>query len=194
MLRLRKSIFVLRHSNKILSQLQKRQTFVSLSKACFASPDDQKNAVAQWEKRMGTVNYFPDFIHAWNPSLFKQVGGAMALATGGSFLLFGLISPLPYVACAVTGLYWKVGLNDMNQKRHTVRRNFPVLGHMRYIMESLRPEIHQYFVEPDQGGRPFNRDQRAQVYQRAKNIDAVMPFGTRLDVYEEGYEVSYIFG
>ena len=59
---------------------------------------------------------------------------------------------------------------------------------MRYILETLRPEIHQYFVEPDQGGRPFNRDQRAQVYQRAKNIDAVMPFGTRFDVYEEGYE------
>ena len=55
-------------------------------------------------------------------------------------------------------------------------------------METLRPEIHQYFVETDQGGRPFNRDQRAQVYQRAKNIDAVMPFGTRFDVYEEGYE------
>ena len=45
---------------------------------------------------------------------------------------------------------------------------------MRYILESLRPEIHQYFVEPDQGGRPFSRDQRSQVYQRAKNIDAVM--------------------
>eukprot|EP00943_MAST-04B_sp_MAST-4B-sp1_P000665 g665.t1 len=143
---------------------------------------------------MGTVNYFPDFIHAWNPDVFKQVGGVMALATGGSFLLFGLINPLPYVACAVTGLYWTVGLKDLNQKRHTVRRNFPVLGHMRYIMESLRPEIHQYFVEPDQGGRPFNRDQRAQVYQRAKNIDAVMPFGTRLDVYEEGYEVIVIGG
>ena len=153
-----------------------------------STEEEQEEEVASWEKRMGTVNYFPDFIHAWNPDLFKQVGGVMTVAAGGSFLLFGFLNPVPYVAIGVTAMYWKVGLSDIKQKRHTVRRNFPVLGHMRYILESLRPEIHQYFVEPDQGGRPFSRDQRSQVYQRAKNIDAVMPFGTRFDVYEEGYE------
>eukprot|EP00939_MAST-03C_sp_MAST-3C-sp1_P005395 g5395.t1 len=59
---------------------------------------------------------------------------------------------------------------------------------MRYLFEVLRPEIYQYFVEGDQDGRPFSREQRSQAYQRAKNINATMPFGTRKDVYEEGYE------
>ena len=149
---------------------------------------DAKRQVKNWEKRMGNVNYFPDFIHAWNPQVFKKFGVGFAV---GSVALFGYCGPLslvPYAATALTAGYWKLGLEDINQKRHTVRRNFPVIGHLRYVFEQLRPEIYQYFVESDQGGRPFSRDQRSQAYQRAKNIDATMPFGTRFDVYEEGYE------
>ena len=69
-----------------------------------STEEEQEEEVASWEKRMGTVNYFPDFIHAWNPDLFKQVGGVMTVAAGGSFLLFGFLNPVPYVAIGVTAI------------------------------------------------------------------------------------------
>ena len=58
-----------------------------------------------------------------------------------------------------------LGLFDITQNSHSVLRNFPVLGHMRFLLEEIRPEIYQYFVESDTGGRPFNREQRSVVYQ-----------------------------
>ena len=78
--------------------------------------ETEKNAVKQWERRMGTVNYFPDFIHAWNPTLFKQVGVALALGTAGSFVGLGFFHAVPYIALTSTALYWKVGLEDITQK------------------------------------------------------------------------------
>ena len=81
-----------------------------------------------------------------------------------------------------------MGLYDMYQSIHTIRRNFPLLGRMRYLLESLGPEMRQYFIETDLEGKPFNRLQRNLVYERSKkNIDA-QPFGTQLNVYDEGYE------
>ena len=76
----------------------------------------ERDAVKQWERRMGTVNYFPDFIHAWNPTLFKQVGVALALGTAGSFVGLGFFHAAPYVALTSTALYWKIGLEDITQK------------------------------------------------------------------------------
>ena len=61
-----------------------------------------------------------------------------------------------------------VGLNDLKQHNHSIRRNFPVLGHLRYLLESIRPEIQQYFIEGDNEETPFSREMRAVVYQRAK--------------------------
>ena len=136
----------------------------------------------------GEVNYFPDFIHSWTPERFKAVGAGLAAGSGGLVTLLGMTNWLSLSSVSFTAIYWYLGLSDLRQERHTVRKNFPVLGRVRYIFEVLRPEIYQYFVESDQGGRPFNREQRSQAYQRAKNIDATMPFGTRKDVYEEGYE------
>jgi glutamate synthase domain-containing protein 2 len=81
-----------------------------------------------------------------------------------------------------------MGLYDMYQSKKTIRRNFPLLGRMRYLLESLGPEIRQYFVETDLDGKPFNRLQRSIVYQRSKKESDSMPFGTQLDVYKEGYE------
>ena len=78
--------------------------------------ETEKNAVKQWERRMGTVNYFPDFIHAWNPTLFKQVGVALTLGTAGSFVGLGFFHAAPYIALTSTALYWKVGLEDITQK------------------------------------------------------------------------------
>ena len=81
-----------------------------------------------------------------------------------------------------------LGFYDMIQSRHTIMRNFPLLGRARYWMEDLRPKLYQYFIESDIDGRPFNRTNRSVVYQRAKNELDTSPFGTQLNVYEEGYE------
>ena len=80
-----------------------------------------------------------------------------------------------------------LGLWDVTQKRHSILRNYPVAGHMRFLLEGMGPEIHQYLVESDQDGRPFNRDQRSVIYQRAKNVEDKKPFGTELDVNAPGY-------
>ena len=80
------------------------------------------------------------------------------------------------------------GVADVAQTRQAVRRNFPVVGHMRYLLELIRPEINQYFVESNSDGRPFSRNDRSIVYQRAKGELDTLPFGTQRDVYEVGYE------
>jgi glutamate synthase domain-containing protein 2 len=80
------------------------------------------------------------------------------------------------------------GVADMAQTRQAVRRNFPVIGHARYLLELIRPEINQYFVESNSDGRPFSRNDRSIVYQRAKGELDTLPFGTQHDVYAVGYE------
>lgn len=91
-------------------------------------------------------------------------------------------------AFVIVGPVLLVGVYDLFQKKHSIVRNFPVLGHLRFIMEELRPKIYQYFVESDTDGTPFNRQYRSVVYQRAKKVDDTRPFGTELDVYSAGYE------
>jgi glutamate synthase domain-containing protein 2 len=81
-----------------------------------------------------------------------------------------------------------LGIYDMLQTEHTITRNFPVFGHLRFLMEDLRPKVYQYFIESDTNGTPFNRQNRSVIYQRAKKVDDTRPFGTELDVYENGYE------
>ena len=81
-----------------------------------------------------------------------------------------------------------LGWYDMLQRDHSILRNFPVLGHFRFLFELIRPEIYQYFVESDTDGVPFDRDTRSLVYQRAKDVRDTVPFGTKEDVYEVGYE------
>ncbi len=81
-----------------------------------------------------------------------------------------------------------VGVYDVVQKEHTILRNFPIIGHGRYILESIRPEIQQYFIEIDTEGSPLSREQRSVVYQRAKNELDTVPFGTKHDVYKTGFE------
>jgi glutamate synthase domain-containing protein 2 len=81
-----------------------------------------------------------------------------------------------------------IGLVDLVQAEHSIRRNYPVIGHIRWIVEMIRPEIRQYLIEGDQDAAPFSRSQRTLVYARAKNVSSEHPFGTLLDVYREGYE------
>ena len=99
----------------------------------------------------------------------------VAFGQGGALaLIFGSLSAL--------------GLRDRLQTRRSVLRNYPVSGHLRYLLEYIRPEIRQYFIEPDNEAAPFSRQQRSLVYQRAKGDPDKRPFGTQLDVHAHGYE------
>jgi len=81
-----------------------------------------------------------------------------------------------------------VGLRDLAQTHHAILRNYPVIGHMRFFLEYIRPELRQYFIEGDTEAAPFSRAQRSLVYQRAKMAPDNRPFGTQLDVAQNGYE------
>ena len=81
-----------------------------------------------------------------------------------------------------------LGWRDTRQSRHSVLRNYPVIGHMRFLFEFVRPEIRQYFIESDSDATPFSRQQRSLVYQRAKGDSDKRPFGTQRDVGAAGYE------
>ncbi len=116
--------------------------------------------------------------------------------------LFIVISVVILTAVGVTAVFWTpilwslvlfgplilIGVFDMLQKKHAIKRNFPLLGNIRYLLEKIRPEMMQYFVETDTQGRPINRVFRTMIYQRAKNVNDTVPFGTQMDVYEVGYE------
>ena len=107
------------------------------------------------------------------------------------FMLIALIqlvwSPIIWSLIVVLPLFM-IGLYDMVQKRHAIRRNFPLIGNFRYLLESIGPEINQYFIESNSSGVPFSRETRSLVYQRAKNQLDTLPFGTRQSVSEVGYE------
>ncbi len=97
-------------------------------------------------------------------------------------------APEYWLPTLVAGGLALLGILDLLQKRHAVRRNYPVLGNIRYLIESVRPEIRQYLLETDDDCLPFSRAQRRLVYRRAKNLNADRAFGTLHDVYRGGYE------
>jgi len=92
------------------------------------------------------------------------------------------------VAALLCGTLTLVGVHDVLQKPRAVLRNYPVIGHLRYLLEFIRPEIRQYFLESDQEAAPFSRQQRSLVYQRAKGDADKRPFGTQSDVSATGHE------
>lgn len=103
-------------------------------------------------------------------------------------LIVGIILwPIPGLIVVVSG-FIILGFYDIFQKKHTILRNFPVIGHMRYLMEMIAPELHQYFVEADTDGTPIDRNHRSYVYASAKEQDKTHPFGTELEVYNQNYE------
>ncbi len=109
---------------------------------------------------------------------------------------FGLLLSLFSMAALGVGLLHAIvfaalvalGVHDLRQDRRAVLRNYPVIGHLRYLLEYVRPEIRQYFIESDNEAAPFSRAQRSLVYQRAKGESDKRPFGTQLEVGAEGYE------
>jgi len=80
-----------------------------------------------------------------------------------------------------------IGIYDLTLTKHNVLHNYPVIGHLRYALEFIGPEIRQYFIETNQSGRPFNREIRGLVYARSKGEQDTQPFGTQFDVMENGY-------
>lgn len=118
----------------------------------------------------------------------------------GRFTAFALCGLL--TIASLIGLFWTawaliplilfaaltaLGIVDVIQSSHSILRNYPVIGHMRFLFEGIRPEIRQYLIESDQDEEPFSRDARSLVYQRAKGMEDKRPFGTRMRVYDAGY-------
>jgi glutamate synthase domain-containing protein 2 len=105
------------------------------------------------------------------------------LATLPTFIHFGWwFAAAPLILIALVGVY------DMVQQGHSVTRNYPVLGHFRFLFEEIRPEIRQYFIESNTEGKPYDRETRDLVYDRAKGNHGEEPFGTQRDVNATGYE------
>jgi glutamate synthase domain-containing protein 2 len=116
--------------------------------------------------------------------LFLPISAAVFFTVGLASLTW---HPLALSFVVLVPLF-VIGVRDVTQTRHAVLRNFPIVGHMRYLLEMIRPEINQYFVESNLDGRPFSREVRSIVYQRAKLELATLPFGTQKDVTATGYE------
>jgi glutamate synthase domain-containing protein 2 len=103
-------------------------------------------------------------------------------------LVWSYFWPYALSAFLLVGPVIYIGIADIRQTHQSIRRNFPVLGRLRYVFEDLRPKIQQYFIESDLEGVPINRIDRSVIYQRAKEQIDTTPFGTQLNVYAEGYE------
>jgi len=101
----------------------------------------------------------------------------LALAVGAVWA-WPLVLLIPLVLVAVF---------DLTQTHHAILRNYPIIGHVRFMLEAVRPELRQYLIEDERDPLPFSRDQRALVYQRAKNVLDAHPFGTVKDVNAVGY-------
>ena len=95
---------------------------------------------------------------------------------------------LPLWVPILVAILYLIGCYDSFQKKHSILRTFPILGHFRYLFESISPEIQQYFIERNTDGRPFSRNYRSLVYQRAKDVNDTSPFGTQLELNTNTYE------
>jgi len=122
--------------------------------------------------------YFPIRYAFW---LFCAVGTLLSAFVWVAFQQWGWVTLLFALLVAI-------GVRDSLQTRRAVLRNYPVIGHLRFLLEFIRPEIRQYFIESDNEAHPFSRQQRSLVYQRAKGDPDKRPFGTQLDVGAQGYE------
>ncbi len=109
------------------------------------------------------------------------------IGTLGFALLAAFVSVWMVIPALVFAGLSLVGLHDITQTQHAVLRNYPIIGHVRYMLESIRPEIRQYLLEGTHDEEPFSREARSLVYQRAKGVEDKRPFGTTQKVYEAGY-------
>jgi len=115
---------------------------------------------------------------------------AFAISVAGC-VVFAALAPVSLLFLApfgVCGALVAIGVWDMTQRRHSLCRNYPILARLRFMLERIRPEIRQYFLESEVDGRPFNRSKRSVAYQRSKSALDKRPFGTVQDVYAGSYE------
>ncbi|WP_285009290.1 FMN-binding glutamate synthase family protein [Pedobacter faecalis] len=111
----------------------------------------------------------------------------LLFSLGTWFLALYIHISFIWLALIATGLL-SIAVHNAVQRRHTILRNYPLIGYVRYFMEAFRPELRQYLWESDLDGKPFNRIQRSLVYQRAKGERESIAFGTQLDVNAAGHE------
>lgn len=111
-----------------------------------------------------------------------------SIALAALALLLATANPHWWWGVAGFGALAALGTADVLQRKSTLRRNYPLLAHFRYGLETIGPEMRQYFIQSDTAEVPFSREQRALVYQRAKHVNDVRPFGTLQDVYGVDYE------
>jgi glutamate synthase domain-containing protein 2 len=128
-------------------------------------------------------------------SFIDQMGHNGRYSFMAAVVFATFIAAFCWAAKFVSGLWFFIGLGlialgvrDLRQTRHAILRNYPIIGHMRFFFEFIRPEVRQYFIESDTEAIPFSRQQRAMVYQRSKNEADKRPFGTQLNTYADGYE------
>src|SRR5262245_35125056 len=122
--------------------------------------------------------------HTHRPALEDYVHRATRLGSSRSLnLRIGIIPHnVVFIALfALCAILSAVGIWDLLQSKHSVRRNYPILANIRFMLEKIRPEIRQYFLESETDGTPFNRSKRAVAYQRAKGALDKRPFGTQQD-------------
>src|SRR6267142_6531940 len=97
------------------------------------------------------------------------------------------MSPWGYLGIGAAGLLAIIAIYDLTQKQHAILRNFPIVGHFRYILEAVGPELRQYIVTSNDEERPFSRDQRRWVYASSKQQNNYFGFGTDNDIERDGY-------
>ena len=120
--------------------------------------------------------------------MFRYLAYVLSIALAVLSLLLSMRWPGWGWGVGIFGVLALLGTWDLLQKRSTLRRNYPILAHFRYGLESVGPEMRQYFIEGDTAEVPFSRQQRALVYQRAKGVMDVVPFGSQQGVYSVDYE------
>lgn len=120
--------------------------------------------------------------------MIKWMLAVACMALGAVLVLGAFFWPWLWPASVILALLLMLGAYDLVQPRHTILRNYPVFGHLRYMLEDIRHQIRQYFIEADNKGDPFGHGERGLVYKRAKQASDVQPFGTIQDVYASGYE------
>lgn len=128
-------------------------------------------------RNLAHIRQSSELFMRFGPTLVVVLMIALSLTVPA--LQWGLAISVPLLALAIY---------DFVQRKHTLWRNYPLLAHIRWIMEDLRPYARAYVVEGDLEGRPFNHDQRALVYARSKGQLDSHPFGTELNVYSDEYE------
>ena len=117
---------------------------------------------------------------------FALVGAGIGTLIGGVMLTLNE-NTIGYWFLGIAGPLFILGVYDVIQARHTLWRNYPIISHMRWLFEGIRPEIRQYLIESDADSFPFNREQRSLVYKGAKNRLQTTPLGTQKDAMAPDY-------